>query len=125
MKHLNNFDQHINEESNFIKTIALSALLSLGLSKADAQSLSNKSSQQELSVIDSLIKQNNAPQSLKDLKIALSNKVEDPDKFVLDNLKIESDKTVKVVPSFLSNLGVSLNRKYKTYSISYKIDLGK
>ena len=125
MKHLNNFDQHINEESSFIKTIALSALLSLGLSKADAQSMANRNNQQELSVIDSLVKQNNAPKSLRDLKISLSNKVEDPDRFVLDNLKIEPDKTLKVVPSFLSNLGVSLNRKYKTYSVSYKIDLGK
>jgi len=125
MKHLNNFDQHINEESNFIKTIALSALLSLGLSKADAQSMANRNNQQELSVIDSLVKQNNAPKSLRDLKMSLSNKVEDPDRFVLDNLKIEPDKTLKIVPSFLSNLGVSLNRKYKTYSVSYKIDLGK
>lgn len=125
MKHLNNFEEHINEESNLIKTIALSALLSLGLSKADAQSMANRNNQQELSVIDSLIKQNYAPQSLRDLKMSLANKVEDPDKFVIDNLKIEPDKKLTVVPSFLSNLGVSLNRKYKTYSVSYKIDFGK
>jgi len=125
MKHLNNFEEHINEESNLIKTIALSALLSLGLSKADAQSMANRNNQQELSVIDSLIKQNYTPQSLRDLKMSLANKVEDPDKFVIDNLKIEPDKKLTVVPSFLSNLGVSLNRKYKTYSVSYKIDFGK
>ena len=125
MKHLNNFEQHINEESNFIKTIALSALLSLGLSKADAQSLAKKNDQQELSVIDSLVNQNKAPKSLRDLKMALSNKVDDPDKFIIDNLKIEPDKTLTVFPSFLPNLGVSINHRFKTYSISYKIDFGK
>lgn len=125
MKHLNSFEEHINEESSFIKTIALSALLSLGISKADAQTIAIKNDQQELSIIDSLVNQNKVPKSLKDLKIALSNKIEDPDKFVLDNLKIEPDKRLTVVPNFLSNLGVSLNRKYKTYSVSYKIDFGK
>ena len=125
MEHLNNFEQHINEESNFIKTIALSALLSLGLSKADAQSLAKKNDQQELSVIDSLVNQNKAPKSLRDLKMALSNKVDDPDKFIIDNLKIGPDKTLTVFPSFLPNLGVSINHRFKTYSISYKIDFGK
>ena len=125
MKYLNNFNEHINEESGFIKTITLSALLSLGLSKADAQKLATKNDQQELAVIDSLVKQNEAPRSLRDLKSALSNKVDDPDKFVIDNLKFEPDKTLTVYPSFLPNLGVSINHRYKTYTISYKIDLGK
>ena len=125
MKYLNNFDQHINEESSFIKTIALSALLSLGISKSDAQVLSKEGDQEELAVIDSLVKFNQAPVSLKELKMSLSNKIEDPNKFVIDNLKFEPDHTLTVIPSFLSNLGVSLNRKYKTYSISYKIDFGK
>lgn len=125
MKYLNNFEEHINEESNFIKTIALSALLSLGISKSDAQHIASKNDQQELSVIDSLVNQNNAPKSLRDLKISLSNKVDNPDKFIIDNLKIEPDKTIIVTPSFLPNLGVSINRKDKVYSISYKIDFGK
>jgi len=125
MKYLNNFEEHINEESNFIKTIALSALLSLGISKSDAQVLSKEGDQEELSVIDSLVKFNQAPVSLKDLKISLSNKVDNPDKFIIDNLKIEPDKTIIVTPSFLPNLGVSINRKDKVYSISYKIDFGK
>ena len=125
MKYLNNFEEHINEESNFIKTIALSALLSLGISKSDAQVLAKKADQEELAVIDSLVKFNQVPASLKELKISLSNKIEDPNKFVIDNLKFEPDHTLTVIPSFLSNLGISLNRKYKTYSISYKIDFRK
>jgi len=125
MKHLNNFEDHINEESNFIKTIALSALLSLGISKSDAQVLAKRNDQEELAVIDSLVKANQAPVSLRDLKIALSNKVDDPNKFVLDNIKFYPDQTITVVPSFLTNLGVSINHKFKTYSVSYKIDLRK
>lgn len=125
MKYLNNFEEHINEESNFIKTIALSALLSLGISKSDAQVLAKKADQEELAVIDSLVKFNQVPASLKELKISLSNKIEDPNKFVIDNLKFEPDHTLTVVPSFLTNLGVSINRKYRNYSVSYKIDLGK
>jgi hypothetical protein len=125
MKHLNNFEDHINEESNFVKTIALSALLALGISKSDAQVLSKEADQEELAVIDSLVKFNQAPVSLKELKMSLSNKIEDPNKFVIDNLKFEPDHTLTVVPSFLTNLGVSINHKYRTYSVSYKIDLGK
>ncbi len=125
MKYLNNFEEHINEESNFIKTIALSALLSLGISKSDAQVLAKKADQEELAVIDSLVKFNQVPASLKELKMSLSNKIEDPNKFVIDNLKFEPDHTLTVVPSFLTNLGVSINRKYRNYSVSYKIDLGK
>ena len=125
MKYLNNFEDHINEESNFVKTIALSALLALGISKSDAQVLAKEGEQEELAVIDSLVKFNQAPISLKDLKMSLSNKIEDPNKFVIDNLKFEPDNTLTVVPSFLTNLGVSINHKYRTYSVSYKIDLGK
>jgi hypothetical protein len=125
MKYLNNFEEHINEESNFVKTIALSALLALGISKSDAQVLTKEGDQEELAVIDSLVKFNQAPISLKDLKMSLSNKIEDPNKFVIDNIKIEPDHTLTVVPSFLKNLGVSVNHKYRTYSVSYKIDLGK
>jgi hypothetical protein len=125
MKYLNNFEDHINEESSFVKTIALSALLSLGISKSDAQVLAKKGDQKELSVIDSLVKFNQDPVSLKELKMSLSNKVEDPNKFVIDNLKFEPDHTLKVIPSFLKNLGVSVNHKYRIYSVSYKIDLGK
>ena len=125
MKYLNNFEEHINEENSIIKTIALSALLSLGISKSDAQVLAKKNDQEELAVIDSLVKANNAPTTLRDLEISLSNKVDDPNKFIIDNLKIEPDHTITVVPSFLTNLGVSINHKFKTYSVSYKIDLGK
>ncbi len=125
MKYLNNFEEHINEESGIIKTIALSALLSLGISKSDAQVLAKKNDQEELAVIDSLVKANNAPTTLRDLEISLSNKLDDPNKFIIDNLKIEPDHTITVVPSFLTNLGVSINHKFKTYSVSYKIDLGK
>ncbi len=125
MKYLNNFEDHINEESNFVKTIALSALLALGISKSDAQVLAKEADQEELAVIDSLVKFNQAPASLKELKMSLSNKIEDPNKFVIDNLKFEPDHTLTVVPSFLTNLGVSINHKYRTYSVSYKIDLGK
>ncbi len=125
MKYLNNFEDHINEESNFVKTIALSALLALGISKSDAQVLAKEADQEELAVIDSLVKFNQAPVSLKELKMSLSNKIEDPNKFVIDNLKFEPDHTLTVVPSFLTNLGVSINRKYRNYSVSYKIDLGK
>ena len=125
MKYLNNFEDHINEESNFVKTIALSALLALGISKSDAQVLAKEGDQEELEVIDSLVKFNQAPISLKELKMSLSNKIEDPNKFVIDNLKFEPDHTLTVVPSFLTNLGVSINRKYRNYSVSYKIDLGK
>ena len=89
MKYLNNFEEHINEESNFVKTIALSALLSLGISKSDAQVLAKKGDQEELAVIDSLVKFNQSPISLKELKMSLSNKIEDPNKFVIDNLSID------------------------------------
>ncbi len=125
MIYLNNFDEHINEESNFIKTIALSALLSLGISKSDAQMLSTKNDQVELSVLDSLVNQNKNPKSINDLERLLSTKVEDPKNFILDNIKVEPDKTVTVFPSFLKNLGLSVNHRQKFYSISYKIDLGK
>ena len=118
MKHLNNFEQHINEESNFVKTIALSALLALGISKSDAQVLAKEADQEELAVIDSLVKFNQAPVSLKELKMSLSNKIEDPNKFVIDNLKFEPDHTLTVVPSFLTNVGVSINHKYRTYAVS-------
>jgi len=125
MKYLNNFGEHINEEESLIKTIALSALMSLGISKSDAQILAKKNDQEELAVIDSLIKYNQAPASLKELKMSLSNKIEDTNKFVIDNLKFEPDHTITVIPSFLKNLGVSVNHRYKTYTVSYKIDLGK
>jgi hypothetical protein len=125
MKYLNNFGEHINEEESLIKTIALSALMSLGISKSDAQILAKKNDQEELEVIDSLIKYNQAPASLKELKMSLSNKIEDTNKFVIDNLKFEPDHTITVIPSFLKNLGVSVNHRYKTYTVSYKIDLGK
>ncbi len=125
MKYLNNFEDHINEESNFVKTIALSALLALGISKSDAQVLAKEADQEELAVIDSLVKFNQAPVSLKELKMSLSKKIEDPNRFIIDNIKIEPDHTLTVVPSFLTNLGVSINHKYRTYSVSYKIDLGK
>lgn len=125
MKHLNYFNHQINEESGFIKTIALSAILSLGLSKADAQSLSKKNDQIELSVLDSLVSQNKNPKSINDLEKLLSTKVEDPKKFITDNVKIGSDKTITVFPSFLKNLGLSVNHRQKFYSISYKIDLRK
>jgi hypothetical protein len=125
MKYLNNFEDHINEESNFVRTIALSALLTLGISKSDAQILAKKANQKELAVVDTLVKFNKSPISIKDLKITLSNRIEDPNKFIIDNIKIEPDHTITVIPAFLKNLGVSVNRKDRTYTISYKIDLGK
>ena len=116
---IKNYSQFTNEEKGYIKNLLLSALLSLGISKLQAQTIKND--QQKLAVVDSIINYNKNPLGLNTLKFDLSTKVDNPDIFVKDYLRILPDRTVVVRPSFLEGLEIHGNIKDKSFNIVYNI----
>ena len=78
------YDEFTNEEAGYIRTILLSTLLSLGISKAQAQIIKND--QPKLSIVNTVANYNKnpTPRGLEDLRISLSQKVESPKKFIHD-----------------------------------------
>ncbi len=116
---IKNYNQFVNEEKGYLKNLLLSALLSLGISKAQAQSIKND--QQKLSVVDSIINYNKKPLGLNTLKVDLATKVDNPEKFITNYLTIMPDKTIVVRPSFLEGLELHGNLKDKSFNIVYNI----
>ena len=116
---IKNYNEFINEEKGYLRNLLLSAVLSLGLSKSQAQSIKND--QDKLSVVDSIINYNKKPLGLNVLKVDLATKVDNPDKFIKNYLTIMPDKTIVVRPSFLEGLEIHGNLSNKSFSIVYNI----
>lgn len=116
------YNEFINEEESYIKRviISLAAMLSLGLTRSQVNQVKDDSA--KLSVIDTLITYNKNPQSLDILKYDLLPKVDEPEKFIQDYLKILPDKTVVVKPTFINGLELSANPFDKTFNVIYKLN---
>jgi hypothetical protein len=115
------YNQFINEEESYLKRviISLAAMLSLGLTRS--QVLDIKDDSTKLSVIDTLISYNKNPKGVDTLKYDLLPKVNDPDKFVQDYLKILPDKTIVVRPNFINGLELDVNPVVKSFHVTYTI----
>lgn len=115
------YSEFINEEESYIKRviISLAAMLSLGLTRSQVNQVKDDTT--KLSVIDTLITYNKNPQSLDTLKYDLLPKIDDPDKFIHDYLRILPDKTVVVKPTFINGLELNVNPFNKTFHVTYTI----
>lgn len=115
------YDEFTNEEAGYIKTILLSTLLSLGISKSQAQVLKND--QAKLSIIDTVAGYNKNPKGLDSLKPNLFPKIgsENTEKFLHNFIEIRPDKTIVIKPSFVDGLRLDVNPQSKTFEIGYHI----
>lgn len=115
------YSEFINEEESYIKRviISLAAMLSLGLTRSQVNQV--KDDPAKLSVIDTLISYNKNPKGTDTLEYHLLPKVDEPEKFIHDYLKILPDKTVVVKPTFINGLELNANPFNKTFHVTYTI----
>lgn len=115
------YSEFINEEESYIKRviISLAAMLSLGLTRSQVNQV--KDDPAKLSVIDTLISYNKNPKGTDTLEYHLLPKVDEPEKFIHDYLKILPDKTVVVKPTFINGLELNVNPFNKTFHVTYTI----
>lgn len=100
--------------------IGLASLLTLGLSKAQAQDIKNN--QPKLKLIDTLITYNKNPMGMDSLKSILMPKIGDKTNLFIENyLEIQPDGTVVVKPSFVDGLKINYNPKSKETGFTYVI----
>ena len=100
--------------------IGLASLLTLGLSKAQAQELKNN--QLKLKLADTLILYNKNPKGYDSLKNILLPKIgKNTDIFIQKYLDIKPDGTVIVKPTFIKGLDIDYNPRSKGFGIHYTI----
>lgn len=115
------YDEFTNEEAGYIKNILLSTLLSLGISKSQAQVI--KDDQPKLAVVDMVANYNKDPKGLDSLKVNLFPMVgvKNTEKFLNNFIEVRPDKTVVIKPTFISGLRLDVNPQSKTFEIGYHI----
>ena len=122
MSKINNFQEFVNEEG-LLKdvVITIGTLLSLGLSKADAQYLRNN--QQALSIIDTCNKYNQSIKQKTNLHLSdiISDKVKNSQMFIQNYVRILPDKTIVISPDFVKGLKMNVNPDSKEYFITYSL----
>lgn len=116
MKYIKKYQ--IYEESKYLKSILLSALLSIGISKSQAQQLQND--QPKLNVINTLIEYNKNP-NIFDLQKHLSPILKDSNKFIHNYVSILPDKTIVLKPNFVKGLEVNINPDKKSIGHGYRV----
>lgn len=100
--------------------IGLASLLTLGLSKGQAQELKNN--QPKLKLVDTLILYNKNPKGYESLKNILLPKIgKNTDIFIQKYLDIKPDGTVIVKPTFINGLDIDYNPRSKGFGIHYTI----
>jgi len=119
MRSIKKYDEFTNEEVGYIKNILLSALLSLGIDKIQAQQIQND--QKKLDIVNTISDYNKKPVGLDSLKMNLLPRVKDAEKFIHDYLKVMPDKTIIVKPSFIKGLDIHFNPFNKTGQFTYLI----
>jgi len=127
MKHIKEYNQFVNEEEGFFKNLLFSAMLALGINTADAQTIQQDSVKTEIvkdisqfnkSVILNLYGDKQIPyvRLKKDL---LKSNIDEPDTFIEQYLKLQSDGTLIVMPDFIKGLEIHLNRGTNTFGLGY------
>lgn len=125
MSKIQKYNDFINEESRFKDiVIGLGTILSLGLSKLDAQQIKNKP--QALSVIDTCDSYNQyVKQTQLDnkrlLTNSLENKVKNPIEFMNSYIHFLPDKTIVISPDFIKGLDLNLNPNNREFGFRYTV----
>jgi len=119
MRSIKKYNDFTNEEVGYIKNILLSALVSLGIDKVQAQHIQND--QKKLDIVNTIADYNENPVGLDSLKMNLLPKTKDTDVFIQDYLKIMPDKTIIVKPSIIKGLDLHLNPFNRTAHVTYTI----
>lgn len=129
MKFIKQYNQFVlNEEEGAIRNLALSALLSLGLNYADAQTIQSDSTKTEVAkdiseynkaVLFNIYNNKEIPYNklLKDLSI----RIEQPDEFIMNFLLLQPDGTLVVKPNFIHGLELHLNTRSNEVGLGYNI----
>lgn len=100
--------------------IGLASLLTLGLSKVQAQQIKND--QPKLKITDTLLVYNKNPKGPDSLKGLLIPKMgEKTDFFIQNYLEFRPDGTVVVKPKFVDGLKLNYNPKSKDFEVFYTI----
>lgn len=111
--------QKINEGPKDI-VITLATLLSLGLSRVNAQELKNN--QPKLMLINKIYKYNKNPKGPDTLKQILLPKMgEKTDLFIDRYLEFQPDRTVIVKPNFIKGLNLNYNPRSKDFGFTYTL----
>ena len=118
------YEEFINEGVRDV-VIGLSTILSLGLSKLDAQLIKNYP--KALSVIDTCDEYNQYVKTtqLDNKKLlvgSLENKVSDPIEFINNYVQFLPDKTIVISPNFIKNLDLNLNPEKGEFGVNYRIE---
>jgi hypothetical protein len=127
MKHIKQYNQFVNEEEGLFKNLLLSTMLSLGINSVDAQTIQQDSVKTEI-VKDIgdfnkgvILNLNDDSQVLYDKlkKDLLRKNINEPDTFIKQYLKLQSDGTLIVRPKFVEGLELHLNRSTNTFEVGY------
>ena len=115
------YNEFLNEEESYFKRviISLAAMLSMGLTRSQVNTIKDDSL--KMSVVETLLNYNKDPKGADTLKYDLLPKVENPDRFIHDYLRILPDKTVVVKPNFINGLELDLNPVSKAFHVTYTI----
>lgn len=114
------YNEFINEEGSFKNIIiSLASLLSIGLTKSQVSQIKDDPS--KMAVVDTIITHNKDPKDIDTLKYHLLPKVDEPEKFIQDYLRILPDKTVVVKPNFINGLELNANPFNRTFHVTYTI----
>lgn len=125
MSRIQKYNDFVNEESRFRDVvIGIGTILSLGLSRSDAQQIRNQPG--ALSVIDTCGSYNQYVKKTqldnkKLLTNGLENKVNDPIEFINNYVKFLPDKTIVISPEFIKGLNLNLNPDSKEIGFKYTV----
>lgn len=114
---IKNYECFVNESYRKI-LISIATILGLGLTKIQAQEIKNDDN--KLSIIKSLGDYNTNPKGIVHLENVLSSKIQNPDIFIEEYLKMNPDKTVTVLPNFL-DFKIDIISKNR-FDLTYKIE---
>lgn len=125
MRKISSYEDFLLEESTFRDlVIGLGTILSLGLSKADAQQLRNFPL--ALSVIDTCSDYNRyVKQTQLNNKRLLTDRLEDkvknPSEFINNYIRFLPDRTIVITPDFIKGLDLNLNPDSKEVGFKYTV----
>ena len=106
--------REFNEELGF-KDYLIGALLSLGLTAADAQKIDTPNKE---AIVDTLFKYNQNPKGFNHLRKELGKQITNTD-LLLDLITIQPDHTVVVKPKFIPGLELVTNPEQKRFTAGY------
>jgi len=128
MKYIKEYNDFVlNEEKGILRNLILSAMLSLGLNSADAQTIQSDSIKKEVvldianfnkSIIYNLHPDRQIPYN--NLKRDLSMKIYEPEIFIDKYLKLQQDGTLIVRPEFIKGLEFHINKN--NFELDYKFE---